>query len=361
MLRGLNNKDRELNHDLHFELIRGEKIMHQTSPKVKVTDQLKDFVDLDKAMQVIEFLSSDKDRVINPTINFDDSTLSYPQLTHIADDATLTNILKTLCAPHINILEMGMCEKVVVCPQHPRYLSTSLRLYCPECLGSDIVKLHLVEHNTCGSIFEQHEVLESSDPKCVYCKNVILDPQKELRKLGRWYECRKCKNKFDGCVTKLYCRKFEHDFDITQAMSIVIPNYRLKMNSSSLQLKHLLVQSLKKLLTLYGFVVEDDFIVQGKSGMRHKTSVFAYDKNRMTIAIYIKDSESVDNEEISSTIMKVLDIAPTLPIFIITPPVFENISAVTASHGIELVTGNEFSRILSDVERLINERLKLTK
>ncbi|MCZ6582083.1 MAG: hypothetical protein O6761_02795, partial [Thaumarchaeota archaeon] len=213
-----------------------EEAIENADKKVSelVVNQLIDSVSGDEdAKKIIETISNTKDGTLRPSINFEENKIIYPQLADIVS----VNVIEKLdeLASSSDVLEKKIYERIPVCPTHSGSFSISVRLYCSSCLSGNIQKLHLVEHKTCGYITE-NEILKSSGDKiiCVSCKKSIKDPKKEIRKLGRWYECDDCNSKFDNCVVKLHCRKFEHDFTVDQADMQNIYSYKIKLDSTSL-------------------------------------------------------------------------------------------------------------------------------
>jgi hypothetical protein len=137
----------------------------------------------EKITKLMEFIS--KTATIHPVIDFEKNIFSYPFLSHLGDDSCVTNLLEKLSSPQFDILEKGISERLLVCPDHPQYLATSLRLYCTQCASDDITKLHLMEHISCGYIFEKKEI-EPKSITCSFCKHDIKDGE-GVKKLGRWY------------------------------------------------------------------------------------------------------------------------------------------------------------------------------
>jgi hypothetical protein len=276
------------------------------------------------------------------------------------DDSSILGLLERLASSHV--LEKGISERLLACPQHPQHLSTSLRLYCPDCLSNDIVKLHLVEHVQCGHIFEGKESAEDIKPRsCPSCNGIIKNPEKEMKKHGRWYECNKCQSRFDSCLSKLYCRKFDHDFDINQAIVLTIPSYQLKRHSSALPAYLLSLRShIKSILTNKGFVTEESFNIKGKSGTNHKTDFYSYDKNGRTMMVDIACAYStVSDSQVNSMIVKVLDIHPNVAIFIGVPSISETAIRLASSHGIIIITGENFTKITDAMNHVLQMNLNM--
>lgn len=342
-----------------------EETIENADEKVSevITDQLIESVSGDEdAKRIIEIISNTKDGTLHPSINFEENKITYPQIAEI----TSVNVIEKLdeLAASSDVLEKKIYERIPVCPEHSGSISTSVRLYCSSCLSDNIKKLHLIEHKVCGYITED-KIFQSSGNKtiCISCKKPIKNPDKEIRKLGRWYECDNCNTKFDNCVVKLHCRKYEHDFTVSQADMQNIYYYKIKADSASLHsYAHSILSPLKKSITSKDFIVDTAESQTGKSGVSHKISLFAKNNSDQSILIDIKGEENqVNDSEINAFMLKIMDIAPTISIFVAIPSVSNNAKSIAKTYNLSLVTGNDFNKIIGDVEKIIQEKLSSGK
>ena len=60
-------------------------------------------------------------------------------------------------------------------------------------------------------------------------------------------------------------------------------------------------------------------------------------------------------------LVKVLDIAPTVAIFVGVPEVSETGKALATAHNISIVTGKDFEEIITSTEEILRKRLYLEK
>jgi len=327
----------------------------QAEPPVRTKEMTNESNELGKIMEVI---AGSKDHAINPSINFEENKLFYPQLSDVGNYEHVQNLLDNLSSPTADILEKGVYERLAVCPEHPKQLSVGVRLYCSSCFSTDIVKLHLIEHKVCGYISEIKDMTTADLTKCVSCKHQIKDSDKEIRRLGRWYQCNKCNTKFDNCVVKLHCRQFNHDFDINQANMIPIPYYKAKSDVKSPQVYALsILPQISKKIESYGFVIQESSI-KGKSGVTHKADLYALNSKNQNILVDIKTSEKeVPDTDLHSMIVKVLDVSPFLAIVVTIPTVSDSAKTMATSANIAVVTGSSISEIISSIDQIINTRL----
>ena len=315
--------------------------------------------------RVVEIILSSNEDSIKPFVKFEENLWTYPLLEHLGTPEQVSLLLEELSSPTDGILEKSEYERLPVCPKHPQYISNSIKMYCSSCHSSNVAKLHLIEHKVCGHITTKSGFGESSEEitKCESCSKAIKDPENELRKLGRWYECNQCKSRFDDLVIKLHCRKFDHDFDINQADITIIPSYKLRVDAKSVSTySYSLVPKLSALKILEGFTIEPSSSVKGKSGVMHKVSTYAHNKENKTILIEIKSSENeIGDAEINSMLVKVLDTSPSVAILIGIPSVSEIGKTIAASHNISVITGKDFAEIIDKVEQVLKSRLFMEK
>ncbi len=328
-------------------------------------DRIKEQLSQSEISRLVGIILTSNQDSIKPYVNFEDNLWTYPLLKDLGSPEHVSSLLEELSSSSEGILEKIEYERLPVCPKHPQYISNSIKMYCSSCHSSDVMKLHLIEHTICGHINTKSGFGEHSEQlkKCESCQKTIKDPEKELRKLGRWYECKQCRSRFDDLVIKLHCRKFNHDFDINQADIAIIPFYKLKVDAKSVSsYSYSLVPKLTSLKILEGFTIEPSSSVKGKSGVMHKASIYAYNRENKTILIDIKSSESVIGDaEINSMLVKVLDTSPSLAILVGIPSVSEVAKSLAESHNISVVTGKEFTEIVDSVQQILKSRLYLEK
>jgi len=342
-----------------------EHLFSDDKKKQILGDQIKELKGNSEASRLVGIILSSNEDSIKPSVNFEDNFWTYPLLEELGTPEHVSSLLDELSSPTEGILEKSEYERLPVCPKHPQYISNSIKMYCSSCHSSNVAKLHLIEHTVCGHINTKSGFGESSEEitKCESCKKTIKDPKNELRKLGRWYECNQCKSRFDDLVIKLHCRKYNHDFDINQADIIIIPFYKLRVDAKSVSTySYSLVPKLSALKILEGFTIEPSSSIKGKSGVIHKASIYAYNRENKTILIDIKSSESeIGDAEINSMLVKVLDASPSIAILIGIPSVSEIAKSLAASHNISVIEGKDYAEILDGVEQVLKSRIYLER
>lgn len=318
--------------------------------------------DSEKISRFIKAIETSKEKKVVPFVDMENGKISYPILTQIGESVDNLDFLEKLASQNFDILERIVYERLVVCPDHPESFSTSVRLSCPRCKSLDISKLHLIEHKRCGYISENKNYEISEDGKilsCPSCKKPIRDETKEIARPAMWYSCNECNEKFDDVSLKLHCRKFNHDFEISDSHSILIPGFVLKnlQDTSNSSISPIL-NPLKNMLGSFGFSAEENYTMTGKSGNHYRINIFGEDENKRTIFVYIKNPNAEsDNSELNSKIIEVLDTSPTVTILIGFPSISEKAKAITSNYNISLITEQTPEKILSSIKDILSEKV----
>jgi len=316
----------------------------------------------EKISKLIKAIETSNEKMIIPVIDMGQGKITYPILKHIGEPIDNLDFLEQLTSENFDILKRTVYERLAVCPDHPESMSTTVRLNCPNCTSMNISKLHLIEHKRCGYISENKNFEFSEDGKilsCPSCKKQIRDAEREIAKPAMWYTCNECKEKFDDVSIKLHCRKANHDFEISDSHSISIPGFIIKnlQDTSNSSISPIL-KSLKKLLDSFGFSVNENHTVFGKSGNTYRINIHGEDENKRTIFIYVKNPNAEsDNSELNSKIIEVLDTTPTVTILIGFPSISEKAKTITSNYNISLITEQEPNKILSSIKDILSQKL----
>jgi len=339
------------------EIPKVEQIVEKPSTEIKTKSP-----ETTKITQLLKAIELSEEKMIVPNVDMNQGLITYPILNQIGEDPTNLDLLDKLSSDSIDVLDKITFERLSVCPKHPESLSVTVRLLCPKCNSTDILKLHLIEHKRCGYISENINFEIASDgtiAKCPSCKKEIKNMKTEIATPALWYTCDGCKKKFDDVSVKLHCRKYNHDFDINQSHIISVPGYRLKnlADTSNSSISPILSQ-LKSLLKSYEFSAEENYTVTGKSGNSHHINIYGGDAHQRTVFIFIKNPNAEnDNSELNSKIIEVLDTTPTVAILIGFPSISEKAKTITSSYNISLVTEQDPQEILSSIDRVLSDKV----
>ncbi len=318
--------------------------------------------DSEKISRLIKAIEGSAEKMIIPVIDMAEGKISYPILAQIDEDVDNLDFLEKLASQNFDILERTVYERLVVCPEHPVTMSASVQLHCPHCDTMDISKLHLIEHKRCGYISENKNFEISEEGQiiaCPSCKKSIHDEKKEIARPAMWYTCNECKQKFDDVSIKMYCRSFNHGFEISNAHSITIPGFSIKnlQDTSNSSISPIL-KPLKNILGSYGFSAEENYTITGKSGNHYRINIYGEDQNKRTVFIYVKNPNAEsDNSELNSKIIEVLDTSPNVAILIGFPSISEKAKTITSNYNISIITEQNPDKILSSIKDILSEKV----
>jgi len=316
----------------------------------------------EKISRLVKAIETSSEKMIVPSVDMSTGKITYPILSQIDEDVDNLDFLEKLTSQNFDILERVVHERLTTCPEHPGSMSINVRLNCPRCNSLDISKLHLIEHKRCGYISENKNFEISVEGKiisCPSCKKQIRDEKREIAKPAMWYSCNECKEKFDDVKIKLHCRKFNHDFEISDAQSILIPGFSLKnlQDTSNSSISPIL-EPLKKLLNSYGFSAEENYTLTGKSGNHYRINIYGEDELKRTVFIYIKNPNAEsDNSELNTKIIEVLDTSPDVTILIGFPSISEKAKAITSNYNISIITEQDPNKILLSIKNILSEKV----
>jgi len=315
-----------------------------------------------KISNLIKAIENSKEKMIIPLIDMGQGKISYPILDQIGEPIDNVDFLEKLSSEKFGILKRIVYERLAVCSDHPECISPSVRLNCPRCTSSDISKLHLIEHKLCGYISENKNYEISDNGKvisCPSCKTLIRDANREISKPAMWYTCNECKENFDEVSIKLHCRKDDHDFEISDAHTVLIPGFLLKnLQDTSNSNISTIETPIKKLLTSFGFTSNENHTIIGKSGNTYHINIYGEDEIKRTISIYFKNQNGKnDYSEINSKIFEVLDTNSTVTI-LIGFSISEEDKILASNYNISLITEQTPDKIFSSIKNILSEKLQ---
>ena len=189
---------------LKVETPKVEQIDVKSSTEIKTTSP-----ETAKITQLLKAIELSEEKMIVPNVDMNQGLITYPILDQIGEDPTNLDLLDKLSSDSIDVLDKITYERLSVCPKHPESLSVTVRLLCPKCNSTDILKLHLIEHKRCGYISENTNFDVAPDgtiSKCPSCKKEIKNMKSEIATPALWYTCDGCKEKFDDVLVKLHCK-----------------------------------------------------------------------------------------------------------------------------------------------------------
>ena len=346
------NKNPESSLDISYNDETSEK-EYFTNVNSLVFDNPKD---LDKTESLINEIKTLEKPIIKPFIDFNEGNLFYPILSKIGETQNNIKLLDSLVEK--GILEKTLYEKLTVCPMHADSLGATIHLYCPSCHSNDVEKLNLFEHKKCGYIADSNKFqFSNSDNHCPSCKKEIKNFEKEIKVPAMWYQCYSCHEKFDNVIIRLYCRKYDHDFDTNAAKFFPTFSYVLKSEETfDSSESSSLIDALSSLLEIHDFSIHKNHPLTGRSGNIHTIPFYA--KNETTdnsILFFIKNkSDIIDESDLNPILVAILDIGQKNIVFLTNNTVKERAYNVAKAYGIKIISQPNADSITTDVQHYLS-------
>ena len=140
---------------------------------------------------------------------------------------------------------------------------------------------------------------------------------------------------------------------------INIPGFKIKNDDDEISIDVSAISNrLIELLQRHGFNIEENYSIKGKSGHYHHIDLFGETKFGKTIFIFIKKSNNeIDNSEINSKIIQVLDTSPTIAILVGFASISEKAKSIATSYNVSIVSEHDTNKIISSTDDVLNEQL----
>ncbi|MCS7098093.1 MAG: hypothetical protein NZ922_03830 [Candidatus Methanomethyliaceae archaeon] len=239
--------------------------------------------------------------------------------------------------------------------------------YCPFCNSLQIYKEILMEHIRDGVIGPISKFKKSDGTLvCPSCGTKLTVEGKDYRTIGIWYRCLSCYRQFDIPKINYQCRicKKEmtpHGLMITSISKVIIKKEVLEEFANKHFVIKPLMDDIKNELLNIGFTISSPGVLIGKSGIAHQFSIVAVDSTGRNIVIDLITSKGkVGEGEILSSFLKNADVNPYKAIVIAIPGLTEGARKLATTYGINVVSGENPSEIMSQLKPLIPKSEKLS-
>jgi len=289
-----------------------------------------------KALALVEKMLTGRLETLRPSIDREGGIVYRDAIDALGNDASQT--LDTLVRG--GVLERTSESRILACPSHPDSLDLSPRLKCPSCNSMLLRKGTLDQHN-CG-FMGAREVFSTSCPKCGR-----PSPPQTLRLMGSWYECDADKNRFASPNVYLFCRKFNHEFPVQDALLVDQASYKLtRAAAKDLNERLGIVLMTKWWLQVAGYDVKTPGTVKGVSGVQHSFDILLQKgENSVPVDIKMGSEGPIGVAEVLATYAKALDTKSSPSVLVAVPSASEDARRSVSSYGMLLVEGSDPRRI----------------
>ncbi len=299
-----------------------------------------------KVLALLEKLVAGNIETINPTVN-QQGKIVYADITDVVgDDAG--QVLDSLSAA--GVLQRNSEARLLSCPVHEGSMDLMPRLRCPNCNSMLVTKGTLYQH-ICGNI----ATLEAYGANCPKCGKP--SPKQSLKLLGSWSGCDSCKTRSAAPNVYLYCRKFNHDFPVSQAKLVDQASYRLTAEAAS-DLRDRLgrVIAIARGLRARQIDARLSGRIKGASGVQHVFDIVVESGAKaVPIDVKVVQEDQVQVIAVLATYAKVLDIRAELSMLVAMPSASADSKRTAAAYRMVLVEGKDPSSVVEEIARSLKD------
>jgi rubrerythrin len=309
--------------------------------------------------RLLNYLVDNGINKINPTIRYNsinyDGLENFRKINRIED---LNPLLKSLTLKgYFDEIEF---DRSIFCPNCGS-IHKQTKYNCPRCNSIKVKRYELIEHSTCGYIAERKEFLnEKNKLVCPSCSSQTARKTRKAKKknaggfkvIGTSYACDKCGYKFDKPEVSHICQNCGTTFDYRNSVYAIQYSYNLTDKIMELiplrQIREIL-RTTESILVEYGYEVELDGVIEGKSGEKRVLDILAEkDENILLIDL----SHWGEEEDILSLLGKRMEVDAKAALMIYMSGI-EKMKQLGEVYRIETFNSNDldFSEQFSDYLR----------
>lgn len=279
----------------------------------------------------------------------------YPALAEILESSQkVREVMGKLV--DVGVVDAVVLGRAVVCPQcrGPGLVSYYV---CPRCGSTDVRRIQLMVHVTCGYI-DTSERFHSVSESTVYCPNCGREvPVSEVQVFGTCFECGICGARFDMPEIKHFCMMCRVEltrFDVDLEPLLL---YRFRRDLVEETTRTVVSVLVAKVLQARGLKVEFDARLRGVSGVEHVFDVSARSESGDLILIDICPNPDKLVYATSSLVGKALDVEARAFFLVhpvsVTRPDFTTLAMGRALYSVEYgrlaEVPERFSEVLTQV------------
>lgn len=180
-----------------------------------------------ESLEMLKQMLEGKIEQIQPSINLhSDEKVSYPKAEELMDVSSTEaeDILESLARE--GVLEREFYDKLLTCPEcGSMSLDPTL---CPRCSSSNIVRKKALEHLSCGYTAPEEEFKEEEgEYVCPKCGKKLEAIGVDYSRVGVFFVCRECGEKFDLSDQLWECPQCSESFSRIEVGERIVYFYRL--------------------------------------------------------------------------------------------------------------------------------------
>jgi hypothetical protein len=225
------------------------------------------------------------------------------------------------------------------------------RYNCPRCDSFDVEQVSFIEHVKCGYVDSRKKFLKPDGMVCPKCKNMV--GESDYRRIGSSFECNACKYRFENPKISHTCESCEDVFTYRDAKYEPVYEYNLSEQAKSAVTKGTIpLAAVKTTLSDFGFEVQIQGTVVGKSGATHSFDVVARKPGFLIVA---NISFEPREEDVIALFAKKYDIDPKITMLLALSQPSKDVESVGKAYGVSIVAASRMGEMAQQIQGLLKE------
>lgn len=297
--------------------------------------------------------------VIEPVVEFD-SGVSYPALNKILGsrgDAEET--LKILS--EVGLLIPEIVDSIIVCPECSSH-KMLLRVSCPSCGSSRVIRGSMIEHLECGHIDFEEAFKGIEGLVCPHCKKPLRSIGEDYRTYSFLYRCLSCRSVFQSPKIKYLCNN-GHEIDENNIKIQNIKAYRFNPKRERLleQVTVNLEDALQPLIER-GWRVEFPAVIPGAAGAEHEFTFASWNKHAkkgedspdLVGFLHLSESE-VSTTDVLAFWAKSVDAGAKRRVLMTMTKMSEEGKALAKAYSVDVVEGRDAAELQARLKKRMHQ------
>jgi len=312
----------------------------------------------DEVQKLLRALKDDKVKVIEPTFSYEKG-VEYPALSEItgASAEALESILAELSK--VECLTSEVVNNVAVCPTCRSHQLT-VRMHCPTCGSSKLVKGSMIEHLLCSYLDMEEAFRKGELLACPKCGRALKAIGVDYRRPGVMYRCSSCGGMFPNPKRRYMCSG-GHAFDEDELAIREIRAYKLNpAKRLFVERETIDFKSLMEEMAAMGELGQAPATVTGKSGVEHEFAFALWDSGGNTaqrtpevVADLHVSGEALDPMLVLAFFAKGMDVGSKVKILMTMPGLDKAGKLLVKSYNVHVVEAETAAELKGKVKDLL--------
>ena len=281
---------------------------------------------------------------------------TYGEFTRLAVRYNLTeeDIFEEL--ERLGVLKPEKYKKIIRCPQcgSSRLLS---QLACPQCGSTDVNRITLVSHVSCGYTGVLEDMASDEGFICKKCKKPLGKEGTDYLKIGSLFRCESCASRFDAPHPHYECLGCNYSFGHREADYHTLNKYEVNKDKLKDYVEEIILGKIYDELVAEGYKIERNAKIKGQSGLDHTTNIIVRKDHDFVLIDTIVDTENITSD-ILTVFGKHVDLGSPKHIVIVPSKTASLIAFRVGSSNIKLVVFDVVSEAIYKTKEAVKELLE---